>query len=118
MARWFIIAILLLVACGAEVPEPAQPLTEQEAQGQTVFIQQCNACHSLVNPEGGVGPSMVGIATTAQTRVAEQDAATYLRLSMTQPADYLVPEYDNVMPVRNLSDEEIEAVVAYLLTLQ
>jgi mono/diheme cytochrome c family protein len=118
--------MLLLVACGgnAEVTPTTAPtvaLTPQEAQGKRVFSQSCGACHSVIPDTVIVGPSLAGIASRAETRVDGQDGRTYLYTAILQPGDYLVEGYDDLMPAtlgKQLTGEELDAVVAYLMTLQ
>jgi mono/diheme cytochrome c family protein len=115
---------LLLVACGGTAeptPTPTPQLTEQERLGEQVFTRECAACHSLSAETTIVGPPLAGIATTAASRVPGQDAETYILTSIMRPGDYLVEGYDNTMPDnfgRRLTGEQIDAVVAYLLTLE
>lgn len=115
---------LLLVACSGTaepVPTATPELTEQERLGQQVFSRECAACHSLSPETTIVGPPLAGIATTATARVPGQDAETYILTSIMRPDDYLVEGYGNTMPDnfgRRLTGEQIDAVVAYLLTLE
>jgi mono/diheme cytochrome c family protein len=114
---------LLLVACGTAepTPTPTPELTEQERLGQQVFTRECAACHSLSADTTIVGPSLASIATTAANRVPGQDAETYILTSIMRPGDYIVEGYGNTMPDnfgRRLTGEQIDAVVAYLLTLE
>jgi hypothetical protein len=50
------------------------------------------------------------------------DALTYIRTSIIQPGDFVVPDYpDNLMPrtwADIYSDQDIDDIIAYLLTLQ
>ncbi len=117
------LGIVFLVACGTTeaVPTPARDLTEQELMGQQVFTRECAACHSLSTETTIVGPPLAGIATTAATRVLDMDAKTYILTSIMRPGDYIVEGYGNTMPDnfgRRLTGEQIDAVVAYLLTLE
>jgi hypothetical protein len=69
-----------------------------------------------------VGPSLAGVATRAKTRKPELDAAAYLHNSIEEPGAYVVEGFaDGLMPIdfaEQLTPEEIDALVAYLLTLQ
>ena len=114
---------LLLVGCGqAAGPEAtARPLTEEEQAGQAVYTRHCAACHLLTPDDVKVGPSLYGIADQAGSRVEGEDVNTYLLNSIMNPGDYLVDGFDNVMPqdlAKKLTGEQIDAVVAYLLTLE
>ncbi len=115
--------LLLLVACGGTAESaPAEPtLSPQQTQGKLVFSQNCGSCHSTDANTIIVGPSLDGIASRAPQRVTNQDAQTYLLTSILRPSDHLVEGFDNVMPEnfgKKLTGEELDAVVAYLLTLQ
>lgn len=115
---------VLLAACGGAVEPTAVPtptLTAQETLGKTVFQQNCASCHSNVADQIIVGPSLFGVEQRAARRVPGQDAHTYLLTSIMRPNDYVVAGFDNLMPesfAKSLTGEEIDAVVAYLLTLQ
>jgi nitric oxide reductase subunit C len=115
---------LLLVACGGTAeptPIPTPELTEQERLGQQVFTRECAACHSLSPETTIVGPPLAGIATTAAARVPDLDAEGYIFNSIMRPGDYLVEGYANTMPDnfgRRLTGEQIDAVVAFLLTME
>lgn len=100
---------------------PGATLTPQEARGKTVFSQQCGACHSTFPDTVIVGPSLAGIATAAETRKPGQDGRTYLYTAILQPGDFLVDGYTDLMPAtfgKQLTGEDLDAVVAYLLTLE
>lgn len=113
---------MLLTGCSpAATPEamPTRAFTEQERMGRQVFTRECAACHSLSGETTIVGPSLAGIAVTAAARVPGQDAQTYILTSIMRPGDYLVTGYTDTMPDnfgRRLTGEEIDAVVAFLLT--
>ena len=121
-----IMFLFLLSACGgADVPETAvpttPPLTEEEAKGRKVFEINCGACHSTLEDTVIVGPSMAGIATRAETQNPNQDGRTYLYASILRPGDFLVDGYEDLMPAtfgKQLTGEELDAVVAYLMTFE
>lgn len=115
---------LLLAACGggeetAAAPEPT--LAPEVAAGEKVFVAHCGACHS---PNPGtviVGPSLAGMATTGATRVDGLDARAYVYNAILQPSDYLVSGFDDLMPkdlAKKLTGEELDSVVAYVLSLE
>lgn len=113
---------LLLAACTSAPATPAGPtLTPQEARGQEVFNLNCATCHSLSPDTVIVGPSLDGVASRAGTRVEGMDAKTYLQTSVLKPNAFLVPGYqDSMIPdiAKQLTGEDFDAVVAYLLTLK
>ena len=117
------------IAHGAPEPERAQivetvPLSEDEKAGQVIMNGKgaCIGCHIVTS--GGVGgqtgPSLAQVATVADSRQPGLDAAAYLRQSIRQPQAYTVPGYAaGVMPAYtegNLSEQELNQVIAYLLT--
>lgn len=84
----------------------------------------CATCHNPNSEDRLIGPGMLGLAERAATRVADQSAADYLHNSIVNPNDYIVegnPEYpENLMPqvyADLFTEEEINNLVAYLLTL-
>lgn len=80
----------------------------------------CKTCHSLDGSKL-VGPSMQGYATRAGSRVQGQSAEAYTRTSLTDPNAHVVEGFaPGVMPSFKtvLSDQQLNDVVAYLLTLK
>ncbi len=112
--------VLFITACGgnadaAPAPPPTATLSPEAARGKTVFSQNCGSCHSTIPDTVIVGPSLAGIATRAETRKPG------LYTAILQPGDFLVDDYDNLMPAtfgKQLTGEDLDAVVAYLLTLE
>ena len=121
--QFLVLCLLFLAACGGgetNVP-PASTLSPQAQVGKQVFSRDCGACHSTSPDTIIVGPSLAGIASRAETRVAGQDGYTYLLTSVMQPEAYLVEGYENLMPAslsKQLTGEELDAVIAYLQTLK
>lgn len=119
-----LILLLLLAACGTEpttAAQPTAPLDPQIAAGRASYVIHCGSCHSVGEETVIVGPSLAGIATRAGARIDGLDARSYLYNSIMQPGDYLVEGYEDVMPTdfgKKLTGEEMDAIVAYLLTLQ
>ncbi len=81
----------------------------------------CRVCHSLVPGKVVVGPSLDGVATRAASRVPGMSAEDYLRQSIVDPGAYVVDGFPDAM-LRNfdelLTDQEIDDLVAFLLTLE
>lgn len=66
-----------------------------------------------------VGPSLAGIARTGAGRVDGQDASTYIYTAILNPNAYIVPGFSETMPTtfgKSLSGEDLDALVAFLLT--
>ena len=63
-----------------------------------------------------VGPDLTHLADRAATRVAGLDAPAYVRQSIREPGAYRVPGYNALMPDLGLSDADIDALIAFLLS--
>ncbi|MBK7319097.1 MAG: c-type cytochrome [Anaerolineales bacterium] len=117
-----ILIALALSACSAMSPaEPTPTPDPLVLQGQQVFNAKCATCHALVPDTIIIGPSLNGIATRAETRVEGQTADEYIQLSILRPGDYLVEGFNNVMITnfsKELTNEDMNALVAFLLTLK
>jgi nitric oxide reductase subunit C len=122
-------------AIGAPAPRAAS--TDPVELGRVAFASTppgCAACHSIAPGVNIVGPSLAGIATTAADRVRAadyhghaKDAADYIRESIMDPNAYVLtgPTYSaggrSLMPSdysRTLPPEQVDQIVAYLLTLK
>ena len=111
-----------LAGCGGAptAPPPTPTLSPLAVQGQQVFSAECARCHAIADETVIVGPPLGGIATRAGSRVDGATAEQYLFKSILAPDSYLVDGYENLMPAdlaKKLTGEEMDAVVAYLLTL-
>jgi cytochrome c oxidase subunit 2 len=105
---------------GKVAPEAAQP-----AGRELMESSGCLGCHSL---DGSriVGPTLKGIfgrKGRVVTDGAERDVVVdedYLRRSMLKPNSDVVVGYPPIMPSQEeiLSDEQIDAIIKYLKTLQ
>ena len=120
-----------------ECPPPPGPdtATAGSSPGEALFIgaAACSSCHTISGVAQGVlGPPLDGIGSAAANRIPGYSAEEYIRESILEPdayaagtADGLSQDYDGnlmlstmagVLP--SLSDEDIETLVEYLLTLQ
>lgn len=119
--------ILLLVmalagACGGDVASGEDPAEWEDLLQETVLEEQpgCSTCHSLEPGEVIVGPSLAGVGARAGDRVEGLTAEEYIEQSIRDPDAHVVEGFDEgTMPSWDeiLSDTQIEALVAYLLTL-
>ena len=78
----------------------------------------CSVCH--IKAGGRVAPEFAGIAERAANRRPTLSAAEYVYESIVNPGAYLVDGYSNSMPANfaaRLTPQEIEHIIAYLLTL-
>lgn len=93
--------------------------------GHATFIQKgCSSCHG-VNGEGRVGPklqdlygtdvSVVDSATGNKMVVAADE--DYLKRSITDPRAQVVPGFNTPMPTADLSDEQLDLIVGYLIDI-
>ncbi|MBX3012617.1 MAG: cytochrome c [Caldilineaceae bacterium] len=133
--------LLWLVGCGtpSTPPPPAVSLPPGDAERGAALFQQtlvgsrpepgCATCHSLQPGTRLVGPSLAGIATSAEAILADanyqgtaETVADYLHESLVAPDIYVVPSYPaGVMrPTYGtaLTAQEQADLVAYLLTLE
>jgi len=94
----------------------------------------CAACHSISPGVNIVGPSLAGIAATAATRIKSpdyhgkaKDPESYIRESILEPNAYVLtgPTFSSggrsLMPddyARTLKPEQVDTIVAYLLSLR
>ena len=85
--------------------------------GATVFTEQgCNGCHAVEEgAEGTTGPPLHEIATVADDRT-DQSAAEYIRESITNPSAHVVEGYEDIMPPYEMPDDQLDNLVAYLMT--
>lgn len=107
--------------------QPLGPVADEstpEGRGQVVFVSAgCVACHTVSGLSSGtIGPVLDGVATRAETRVAGLTAEEYIHESIVDPSAYVVEGYeDGIMPqnfAEILTEEQINDLVAFLLTLQ
>lgn len=82
----------------------------------------CRICHSLQPEVRIVGPSLAGVASRAATRIPGLSAEAYLRESILAPDAYVVAGYPagQMLPDlgKTLTPEQIEDLVAFMLTLK
>lgn len=91
----------------------------------------CNACHVIPGIAGAdigmVGPDLTNIGNVAATRVEGLDAEEYLWQSISEPNAFLAPECPTGPCLPNLmlanlaellTEEELQMIIDYLLTLK
>ena len=125
---------------GGTLPPGARPVTpgmDPIALGQALFrsvAPSCTACHSVAPDVHMAGPSLGGLATTAQQRVGSpdykgkaKDVAGYIREAIVEPSAHVVPgamysaNGQSFMPAtyaKDLTPEQLDQLVAYLATLK
>jgi nitric oxide reductase subunit C len=115
----------LFAACGGRDgdngPEIAVVDDPVAAEGEAIFKQNCASCHAAAGNAIIVGPSLAGVASRAAARVEGLNARDYIQLSILKPDEYIVEGFPNLMPTTfgtNLSGEQLDALTAYLMTLE
>ena len=122
-----LVLVLGLAACGGEAEAPAATAAGGDAAaGEVVFTQAavpaCNTCHSLEPGVTLVGPSLATIGAEAGSRVSGASAADYVRKSITAPDSFVVEGFASGLMTAGyetqLTEEQIDDLVAYMLTLK
>jgi cytochrome c len=121
-----ILAVFLLwaalAACDSLRPPPTPVRSPLEIRGRSVFETYCARCHGTSGETVIVGPSLVGIASQGGSRIEGMDAPAYIRDSILNPNAYTVEGFpEGIMPLDmkdQMSPDDLDAVVAYLLTLK
>lgn len=99
---------------------PTPTYTAEEQLGNQLFTRYCSSCHSTIPESIVVGPSMAGVASRAGRRIEGVEAREYLQMSIEEPGAFVVEGYADLMPVdiaESLSEEEMDAIISYLLRL-
>jgi mono/diheme cytochrome c family protein len=115
-------AAMILAACSTMSEASATPtLDATQQEGQAVFKLRCAQCHALTPDTVVIGPSLAGLATRAANRIEGYSAEEYIEISILSPKEYLVEGFTDTMPTnfgKDLTSDELAAVVAYLMTLK
>lgn len=113
-----------LAACGGDSTAggdaPPVSLTPAGEVGYEVFRNKgCQACHGA-SGEGGVGPPLTGLYGTnvpLQSGVTVTADDEYIVRSIVDPNADKVAGYNIPMSTANLSDEELESLLAFIRDL-
>ncbi|RRR75606.1 MAG: cytochrome c [Candidatus Viridilinea halotolerans] len=114
------LVLITLSACGAST---AAPPPDPVASGERLYNIWCLGCHSL-DPDGPttLGPPLGGVATRAAANSEGLSAAAWLRRETLDPNANVTPGYTSgMMPSdyeRAFSPEQLEALIAFMLTLE
>ncbi len=103
-----------------EAVADAKPTAEL---GEKVYTQKgCNACHSI---DGSVviGPSfkgLIGRSTTLDDGTTITADENYIMQSIIEPQSQIVEGFQPIMPAfkGNITDKEVDALIAYIKTLK
>ena len=127
-----ILLVLGLVACGnqadagdASIPDPSS--VGNPDVGRQIFNEwhgnapACATCHTT-DGTVSVGPSLKGIASRAGSQVDSLDAVDYLHESIVDPNAFIANGQNVSVMYKNfeeaLTGEQIQDLIAYLLTLE
>lgn len=109
------VSMIVAVACGDDDTADVQLSPAGEAGKRLYETRGCAGCH-----DNGVGPSFDGLAGSevtlddGSTVVADDE---YLRRSITDPDAQRVDGYSTKMPTTDLSDDEVDQLIAYIRDL-
>jgi mono/diheme cytochrome c family protein len=100
--------------------QPASGTMAAQTPAQLFSVMGCAGCHKLGAVGVGVtGPDLNLLPEVAGTRVAGEDAETYVYNSIVAPGAHVVEGFvDNLMPrdfPGRMSDEQIRSLVSWLL---
>lgn len=113
---------VVLAACGSDDASPstsAPPLSAQAQEGKSVAQDMgCTSCHR--SGDDSIAPSWEGLAGSeveledGTVVVADDD---YLKRAIVDPNAQIVKGFNGIMPVRELDEDQVTALVAYLKEL-
>lgn len=124
---------LMLAACGGSGGSSDIDVSDigDARNGQALFEEViigpksapgCSTCHSLEPDVVIVGPSQIDVGLRAETRVDGMTAEEYIRESILEPDAYTVEGFTPGLMYSTYGDElsetEIDDLVAYFLTLR
>lgn len=82
----------------------------------------CETCHFVDQETRKIGPGLLNVGSRGETRVEGQSSEVYISHAITNPNEYIVEEFTaNLMPQTYadiFSEAELDALVAYLMTLE
>ena len=137
IAEWTTATVYRVTYAGVDAAVPVSatptpetlptPAPELLALGEALYLNgaqdapPCVSCHRL-DDSPGLGPSLRGLREVAGQRVSGQGAADYVRRSITHPNDYIAPGYNAGYMYQDyanrLTDDQLDALVAYVLSLE
>ena len=110
------------------IDEPPPPDTDLVTLGQEIFtgFGGCIACHTIEGISAGVlGPDLTHIGTDASGRIAGVSDEDYLIESIRNPEAFVAEGVERAIPglmtaaiTANLTDQQVDALVQFLLAQQ
>jgi len=120
-----VVVALILVGCGGGGSGADASEGEKIFNAATIGSDPgCVTCHSLTPDKVIVGPSLAGIATDSAGDAADRGITTeeMLKIMITDPNDEVVEGFPaDTMPQdfgTQLTDQQLNDVIAYLMTLK
>lgn len=115
----YTVLLIVLAACGAAQPDGTDPA----AEGRRLFAIWCSGCHAVeAGAPDGAGSNLAGVAGRAAANADGLSAEEWLRRETVAPNAALTPGYPaGLMPGdygQRLRPEQLDALVAYMLTLE
>lgn len=101
--------------------EPSVRSIRSTPTGEVLFLTKgCGGCHSIagVAERATNAPDLTDLAQIAGDRVVGLTAEAYVRQSLREPQAFIVPGFGGnfEMPTLALTDDEIDSLVAFLLS--
>lgn len=116
-----VVAVASLTACASGASSDVSGLSSEARRGADIYTARgCQSCHGA-GGSGGIGPALAGIAGTQRELIDGTFVVAdteYLRRSITHPNEEIVAGYSVRMPENNLSDADVDALVAYIEELE
>ena len=114
-----VVVLLGAASCGGD-DDGAGQLSGAAAEGQQIARRSgCAACHGN-DGQGGVGPAWAG-DLGKQVELSDGSTVTvdeaYLRRSIEDPSAQVHAGFTVSMPQNQLTDAEIDKVIAYIVSL-
>ncbi len=109
-------AALAVASVAVLVAEPVES-TDAPTGVSTFVANGCNGCHAFEGQPGNsrVGPDLTDLDIVAADRVESLTAEEYIRQSVREPQAFRVPGYSFDMPTLELTELELDQLVALLL---
>jgi cytochrome c oxidase subunit 2 len=119
---WLTVALAIVLA-GATVAVYQAPTDEPPSAtlgaGALLFqAKGCSGCHTIVGVTeiASIGPDLTHLSEAAGGRIAGMSARAYVTQSIRQPQAFTVQGFPpDLMPTFELSDSQVESLVAFLL---
>jgi cytochrome c551/c552 len=86
--------------------------------GPAIFqTRGCVGCHSIqgVSVAASIGPDLTRVSERAGDRIEGLSPRDYVAQSVRSPQAFIVPGYTAIMPTFELTDDELDVLVDFLL---